>query len=155
MGKPKRTLLATAEETLKPPGTLEKGHVIAKIVNGEGNNLWSVQLPNQSEPSLVELPSRFRSTIWLKRGGYVVVDTTAFGGRENKLEGEVANVVMNEKIWRKQAYWYVLAVADIALSSSARRPKEFQKTTAYPRDSDEMESNVGRMPSPEDSDLSN
>lgn len=105
MGKSKRILLATAEETLTPPASLDNGHLIAKIVKGEGNNLWAVEVPGKSTTLLVELPARFRSTIWLKREGFVLVDTTAFHDRENKLGGEIVNVVRDEKRWKKQAYW--------------------------------------------------
>ena len=107
MGRPKRNLLATAAETLSPPAILDQGHSIALVKKAEGNNLYSVELPSEKEPLLVELPSRFRSQIWIKRGGYVVVDMTAFDDRENKLGGEVVNVVRDEKQWRKQAYWLV------------------------------------------------
>lgn len=105
MGRPKRQLLATAEETSSPPSVLEDGHAIAKVQKGEGKNLYSVELPSGKESLLVELPARFRSTIWIKRGGYVVVDTNAFEDRENKLGGEIVNVVRSEKLWQKQAYW--------------------------------------------------
>ena len=104
MGGPKRNLLAIAEETSTPPVTLDEGLVIARVRQAEGKNLFTVELPN-SKTLLVELPSRFRSTIWIKRGGYVVVDVNAFEERENKLDGEVANVVRDEKRWRKQSYW--------------------------------------------------
>ena len=105
MGRPKRHLLATAAETISPPSFLDHGHSIALIKKAEGNNLYSVELPLEKETFLVELPSRFRSQIWIKRGGYVVVDRSAFNDRENKLGGEIVNVVRDEKQWRKQAYW--------------------------------------------------
>ena len=108
MGRPKRTLLATAEETSTPPAILGEDQAIAKVKKAEGNNLYSVELPSGQESLLVELPSRFRSQIWIKRGGYVVVDTSAFEERDNKLDGEIINVVRNEKHWRKQAYWFVV-----------------------------------------------
>lgn len=38
-----------------------------------------------------------------------MVDTGAMNERENKLDGEIINVVRNEKEWRKQKYWYVVA----------------------------------------------
>ena len=126
MPRPKRQLLATAEETIHPPSTLEAGQVIARVTKGEGKNLYTVQTPD-GRSLLVELPSRFRSTIWIKHGGFVLVDTTAFDERENKLDGEIVNVVRDEKQCRKQAYW-------------------------YPEDSDEEESTVGKMPPVEDSD---
>jgi probable RNA-binding protein EIF1AD len=101
-------MLAVAEETSNPPPTLEPGHMIARVVKGEGKNLYTVALPD-GKSLLAELPSRFRSTIWMKHGSFVVVDTTAFEDRENKLDGEIVNVVRSEKQWRKQTYWYAIS----------------------------------------------
>ena len=108
MGPPKRKLLATAEEGLYPPATLPEGHQIARIIKATGNNLYSVEWPSK-QTALVELPARFRSTIWMKRGSYVVVNTNALEDRENKLAGEIVNVVRDEKAWRKAAFWFVLS----------------------------------------------
>ena len=107
MSRPKRNLLATARDTMSPPDVLAPGHVLAQVVKAEGKNLFSVKEHNQDRALLVELPSRFRSQIWIKRNGYVVVNKEAFGERENKLDGEIVNIVRDEKQWRKQAYWYV------------------------------------------------
>jgi probable RNA-binding protein EIF1AD len=104
MGAPKRKLLATAEETLIPPSSLDTEQQIARVVKATGNNLYSVELPSK-EPLLVELPAKFRSTIWIKRGSYVVVDTDALEVRDNKLDGGIVNVVRDEKAWRKASYW--------------------------------------------------
>ncbi|KAK5008096.1 hypothetical protein LTR28_004439, partial [Elasticomyces elasticus] len=79
---------------------------------------------------LVELPARFRSTIWIKRNGFVVIDMGALADRQNKLDGEIINVVREEKEWRKMSYW----------------PKEFVKTSSYADVSDDEESTVGKMP---------
>ncbi|KAL9065845.1 MAG: hypothetical protein Q9161_007953 [Pseudevernia consocians] len=136
MGRPKRNLLATAAETSSPPAVLDQGHFIALVKKAEGNNLYSVELRSGKEPLLVELPSRFRSQIWIKRGGYVVVDRSAFDDRENKLGGEIVNVVRDEKQWRKQAYW----------------PPEFVKKPTYLDDSEGDESTTGKMPPAEESD---
>lgn len=64
------------------------------------------------------------------------MDLDAMKERENKLDGEIVNVVRNEKEWRKQTYW----------------PKEFVQRISYADedDSDEEESNAGKMP-PSDS----
>ena len=105
MGRPKRSFLLTVEETSSPPATLPDSHVIARVEKAEGNNLYSVQSAHAGEFLLVELSARFRSQIWIKRGGYVVVDTNAFKDRENKLNGEIVNVIRDEKLWRKQTYW--------------------------------------------------
>ncbi len=108
MARPKRNVHATAEETMTPPALLSEGQSIARVVKGEGKNLYSVDLPT-GKSILVEMPSRFRSTIWLVRGGYVLVDTKAFDDRDNKLGGEIVNVVRDVKQWRKETYWSVLS----------------------------------------------
>jgi probable RNA-binding protein EIF1AD len=135
MPPPRRKLQETVEATLIPPDTLASSQCIARVIKAEGNNLYSVELPS-AKTLLVELPARFRSTIWLKRGGFVVIDTKALADRDNKLDGEVVNVVRDERQWRKESYW----------------PKEFvKKSAASGSDSDEV-STVGKMPPSDDED---
>jgi probable RNA-binding protein EIF1AD len=110
MGPPKRRVLATAEETLTPPDELAEGQGITRVIKATGNNVYLVELPSKTT-ILVELPARFRSTIWMKRGSYVLVDTKALENRENKLGGEIINVVGDEKAWRKAPYWCVVGTA--------------------------------------------
>lgn len=117
MGRPRRNLLATAEETSTPPESLDANHAIARVKKAEGKNLYSVELLPGDKSLLVELPSRFRSQIWIKRGGYVVVDTSVFEDRDNKLDGEIVNVVREEKQWRKQGYWSVILLTEIEVSA--------------------------------------
>lgn len=106
MPRPKRQLHATVEETLTPPAALSPSQSIARVTKAEGKNLYSVELPS-GRTVLAELEAKFRSTIWIKRGSYVVVDNGALAERDNKLEGEIVNVVRDEKAWRKMGYWYV------------------------------------------------
>ncbi|KAL0256421.1 hypothetical protein SLS55_008816 [Diplodia seriata] len=134
MGRPKRNLHAVEAETLTPPDVLTAMQTIAKVSKAEGNNLYSVELPDRTA-TLVELNAKFRSTIWVKRGTYVVVDAGTLAERDNKLGGEIINVVRDEKAWRKMSYW----------------PPHFKKQSAYPEDSDDEQSTVGKMP-PSDSD---
>lgn len=133
MGRPKRNVFAAAEETSTPPSSLTSTQAIARVIKAGGNSLYSCSLSDQ-KTVLVELPSRFRNTIWIKRGGYVLIDTKEGGMRQNKIDGAIINVVRDEHLWRKETYW----------------PREFAKTSAYPKDSDEEESTVGKMP-PSDS----
>jgi len=119
----------------------------ATSITSEANSLTSDTTP--SPVKLVELPSRFRSTIWLKRGSFVVVDTAALADRSNKLGGEIVNVVRDEKEWRKMAYW-------------PKEDKEFDKKVGVSvvagsgsdedsSDNEDARGNgmVGRMPSSE------
>ncbi|KAJ9656458.1 hypothetical protein H2198_004917 [Neophaeococcomyces mojaviensis] len=130
MPPPRRKLQATIEETLTPPDELKEGQYICRIKNAAGNNLYNVELPD-SKVMLVELEARFRSKVWLKRGGFVLIDTTTLAERDNKIDGEIINVVRDEKAWRKVPFW----------------PTEFVKKPAVSADdSDEEESTVGKMP---------
>lgn len=104
MPPPRRRLLETAEETLVPPDEISEGQLIARAIKAIGNNLYLLQLPSR-DTILAELPPRFRSTIWIKRGSFVLVDRNALENRDNKLGGEIINIVRDEKAWRKAYYW--------------------------------------------------
>lgn len=131
MPAPRRKLQATVQETLTPPDELKSTQCIVRVNGAAGNNLYNVELPN-AKTLLVELDPRFRSTIWLKRGGFVLIDTATLAERDNKIDGEIINVVRDERVWRKAPYW----------------PQEFVKKTTISTDSDEEEeeSRVGQMP---------
>lgn len=75
-----------------------------RIVKAMGNNVYQVESPS-GERTIVEMHSRFRSTIWVKKGSVVVVDTSALAARENKLGGEIVKVALDEKLWRTVHYW--------------------------------------------------
>jgi probable RNA-binding protein EIF1AD len=106
MPRPKRDLLAIADETVTPPDTLSSSQFVAAVKKAAGNNLYNVELPS-GKTILAELPARFRSTIWIKRGTFVLLDTSNLADRDNKLGGEIVNVVRDEKVWRKKGYWPV------------------------------------------------
>lgn len=120
MPRPKRDLHAVAQETVTPPAELAQNQQIARVKQNAGNNLYQLELP-PAKFVLAELPAKFRSTIWIKRGTFVVVDTSALADRDNKLGGEIVNVVRDEKAWRKTVYW----------------PSEFGKKSVYDEDSED------------------
>lgn len=154
MAPPRRKVLATVEETLTPPDQLSASQQIARVTKATGNNIYLVELPSK-ESVLVELPARFRSTIWMKRGSYVLVDFEALEDRDNKLKGEIVNIVRDEKLWRKEKYWcvwclfYIYGIGLIGYY----RPKEFVKQPVVQSDDDEEEESVvGKMPSSDEDD---
>lgn len=103
MPKPKRHLHATVQETASPPDTLTPTQSIARIEKAEGNSLYTCRLANDTS-ILVSLPARFRNVIWLKRGGFVLVDLEV---AEGKVAGEIVNVVREEKEWKRMTWWSV------------------------------------------------
>ena len=104
MGRPRRKIHAIVEESLNPPDALPAGHSVKRVVKAVGNNLYEVESPS-GDKTIVEMHSRFRSSILGKSGSVVVVDTSALASRDNKLDGEIVNVALDEKLWRKVYYW--------------------------------------------------
>ncbi|KAI1211035.1 nucleic acid-binding protein [Annulohypoxylon truncatum] len=134
MGRPKRDIRAAAEEATTPPDQLTENQSLAKVIKAEGNSLYACSLPNR-RTVLVGLASRFRNTVWIRRGGYVLVEFTSSKEEKGRVEGEIINIVGDEKEWRKQSYW----------------PKEFPRVTYDDEDEDSI---AGKMPpsDPEDED---
>ncbi|KAB5555100.1 hypothetical protein GE09DRAFT_1173890 [Coniochaeta sp. 2T2.1] len=133
MARPKRSVQAAAEDTVNPPDALTETQSLARVVKAEGNNLYTCELPNKKAVCL-ELEPKFRNTVWLKRGGYVLIDVGSAEERKtgSRVVGEIINIVRDEKVWRKRPYW----------------PKEFEKRSYD--ESDDEESTAGKMP-PSDS----
>ena len=129
----RRKVRAAAEDTLTPPESLTQGQMIARVVKNQGKDLYNVETADAAE-LLVELEARFRGNVFVRRGGYVLVDVTLAAERENKIQGEIVNVVGDEKAWRKQSFW----------------PQKFVKKTVVD-DSDE-DSVAGKMPPSGDED---
>lgn len=77
---------------------------MTRVLKASGNNLYEVETGTGSR-SLVEMHSRFRSLVWVKKGSFVIVDRNSLASRDNKLGGEIVNIVTNEKAWRKENYW--------------------------------------------------
>lgn len=100
-------LAAAANESSTPPSVLNPSQSVARVVGAEGSSVYTVALPS-AKTVPVELAPLFRNTIWLKRGGYVLVDLASMADRQksgSRIVGEIVNVVRDEKAWRKMAYW--------------------------------------------------
>ncbi|KAI5847420.1 hypothetical protein BZA05DRAFT_122591 [Tricharina praecox] len=127
----KRVLSNLDDLTSSPPDApLPPSQIIARITQAQGKNLFTCSLADGST-MLAELAPIFRGKAWMRRGGFVLLDTVAFEGRDNKIDALIVNVVRNDREWRKMEYW----------------PKEFPANTQLEdSDDDEEESTMGKMP---------
>ncbi|BFZ58846.1 hypothetical protein PYCC9005_005911 [Savitreella phatthalungensis] len=134
-----------------PPDALPDIHVICKVVQLCGNNLYSVSMPPSQPQSeelpastdertvLVELPPRFRNTLWIRRGGFVVVDLGALNdARENKLAGSISAVIHDERPWRKMPYWPWPASAAAQKNSTISQRETFVAGPNEDSDEDDL-----------------
>jgi len=150
MGRPRRQILATARETETPPDELTPTQSLARVVKNAGHGLYVCTLPRSgsgdnnsvnshgdaadaTEPRevLVELDTKFRNTIWLIRSSYVLVDLAPDSrqGPGRKIDGDIVNIVRDDRAWRKMKYW----------------PADFAKRRVE-ADDDDDESTVGKLP---------
>lgn len=67
---------------------------IVQIIRGCGNNLHEVITP-EGEKYLVSMPTKFRRSIWIKRGDYCVVTPIKEG---NKVRAEISSILLKDQI---------------------------------------------------------
>ncbi|CAF1406434.1 unnamed protein product [Adineta ricciae] len=81
----------------------DEKHYIVKIIAPRGNNLHEVVTPNGST-FLVSMPTKFRNTIFIKRGDYVLVEDIEEG---DKVKAEIVQILLrdNIKYIRSQNCW--------------------------------------------------
>jgi probable RNA-binding protein EIF1AD len=76
---------------------------IVKIISSRGNNLHEVETET-GERYLVSMPTKFRRNVWVKRGGYVVVEPIVEG---NKVKAEIVQILLKDQIKyiREEGKW--------------------------------------------------
>jgi len=99
---PSKHRYQTANE---PPESLTSTQFIGRITKIHGNAIYTVELPSKSE-LVVELPTKFLNAIWVRRGGYVLMETDGY--TEGKVSGGIIEVITDDKAWKKKSYWYSL-----------------------------------------------
>lgn len=85
----------------------EKGQKVVRLVCGRGNNLHEVEeLGSSDERFLVSMPSRFRKTVWVKRGDFLIVQPIEEG---DKVKAEITEILTRDRInfLKKQGLWPV------------------------------------------------
>ncbi|KAL2888811.1 translation initiation factor 1A/IF-1 [Ceratocystis lukuohia] len=133
MAKKKNFTHNVRDDDVEAPRTLEDGQTIARVLKATSANAWECELPSKKN-ILVQLQSKLHNNVWVRRGGFVLIGLYPEAEVTSKIMGEIVNVVLDEKKWRKMPYW----------------PKEFPLRTFVDDDSEEEESNMGKLP-PSDS----
>lgn len=110
---PRRIVQAAAAETVTPPDALSETQAIARITGAIGNNIYTADLPSRKSLK-VELATKFRSTIYMLRGTFVLIDTQEHAELDTRLDGKIINIVREDRTWRKMGYWYVYTMLKIA-----------------------------------------
>ncbi|KAF9314533.1 putative RNA-binding protein eif1ad [Podila horticola] len=84
---------------------LEEGQQFARVLGSRGKSIHEVQFPDGAE-ILVNLPPKFRSLVWVKRGSYVIIEP-AEEEDKTKVAGDIAAVLFPDHIkkYKQQGIW--------------------------------------------------
>ncbi|XKL61225.1 hypothetical protein PGB90_008282 [Kerria lacca] len=76
---------------------------LVKVLSTKGNHLYEVK-SIKNEIFLVSMPSKFRNTVWIKAGSYVIVETIDEG---KKVKGEIVYILLKHHIkqMKKEKNW--------------------------------------------------
>lgn len=76
---------------------------IVRVLRTPGNNLHEVETP-QGQRFLVSMPSKYRKSIWIKRGDFLLVDPIEEGA---KVKAEISFVLCKDHVraLQKEGFW--------------------------------------------------
>ncbi|KAG0290046.1 putative RNA-binding protein eif1ad [Linnemannia gamsii] len=99
-----RRKIATSDILTDIP-ELEEGQRFARVLGTRGKNVHEVQFSDNQE-LLVNLPPKFRSLVWVKRGSYVIIEP-AEEEDKTKVGGDIIAVLFPDHIkhYKQQGIW--------------------------------------------------
>lgn len=99
--------ISKALSSLDPPDALLSNQVIARVDKALGHSRYACLLPTKSVVT-ADLDERFRQTVWVERGNYVLLEHYDPKEVEGEAVAKIVNIAKDEKLWRKMPYWCVL-----------------------------------------------
>lgn len=77
--------------------------ILVKVLGPRGNHLYEV-LAADGTTFLASMPSKFRNTVWIKGGSFVVIESIKEG---NKVKGEIVKILLKHHIkqMKKDGKW--------------------------------------------------
>ncbi|KAF8938542.1 putative RNA-binding protein eif1ad [Haplosporangium gracile] len=99
-----RRKIATSDILTDIP-ELEEGQRFARVLGTRGKNVHEVQFSDNQE-LLVNLPPKFRSLVWVKRGSYVIIEP-AEEEDKTKVGGDIVAILFPDhiKTYKQQGIW--------------------------------------------------
>lgn len=66
--------------------------IIVRVTENRGQHIYSVELPS-GETTLTLLPAKFRNTIWIKRGDYLIIEDEETATPEKNFSGKIRSLI--------------------------------------------------------------
>ncbi|XP_040570758.1 probable RNA-binding protein EIF1AD [Lepeophtheirus salmonis] len=111
---------------------------LVKVTAGKGNNLHAV-VDASGQEFLASMPCKFRKSVYIKRGDYVLVEKIPEGG---KVKVEIVNIPLKDQIKyiREQGLW-PKGFESAHTNSSVEPPKESGKNNTCIEKEEENDNN--------------
>ncbi|XP_017110579.1 probable RNA-binding protein EIF1AD [Drosophila elegans] len=96
---------------------------IARVISSRGNNLHEVETPKVEENFLVSMPNKFRKSMWVKRGDFLLIEPIEEG---DKVKAEICKILTPEHIkeYTKAGIWPDKFAKKPALEESSNKNQE-------------------------------
>ncbi|KAH8328419.1 hypothetical protein KR067_009028 [Drosophila pandora] len=77
---------------------------IVRVVSSRGNNLHEVEAATNEENFLVSMPNKFRKSMWVKRGDFLLIEPIEEG---DKVKAEICKILTTEHVkeYTKAGIW--------------------------------------------------
>lgn len=111
---PRKGVQRILQNVGEPPSELAENQVIGSVVKPRGNSQYEIKISDGTSSKLGVpntivgiMPKKFRNTVYVKRGGYLLVDLydDLVKDGTDKLHGEISNIVLDRKEWQRYPYW--------------------------------------------------
>ncbi|GLC42676.1 hypothetical protein PLESTB_001126200 [Pleodorina starrii] len=94
MSRSRKHVTLGLDEDVQPP---EPGQSIVRALGSRGSNLIAVEFPDGRQ-TLVLMPAKFNKKLWVKRGGYLLVEDSPAAGDDTKVTGTILSVLYDDQI---------------------------------------------------------
>lgn len=103
-----------------------ENQTLVKVLGPRGNHLYEV-IAADGTTFLASMPSKFRNTVWIKNGSFVVIEPIEEG---NKVKGEIVKILLKHHIkqMKKDGKWIQEFNGDA--DPNFRRKEEFNFCTS-------------------------
>lgn len=124
--------ITKALASLTPPDALLPTQTIARIDKALGHSQYGCLLPSKAIVT-TDLEERFRQTVRVERGNYVLVERyDPKEVTEGGAVGKIINIARDEKQWRKMPYWCVFPGISLRSDSNVSPANQARRVPQVP-----------------------
>ncbi|PNW84714.1 hypothetical protein CHLRE_03g155800v5 [Chlamydomonas reinhardtii] len=98
MSRSRKHVTLGLDGDVQPPGP---GQAIVRALGSRGSNVIEVEFPDGRQ-TLVLMPAKFNKKLWVKRGGFVMVEDSAQAEGDTKVTGTIVSVLYDDQIKQLQ-----------------------------------------------------